>query len=493
MSDDTASLTRSTASGIGWTWGATAVTAGLQVLYTAIMSRLLEPADFGLMATAMVAMRFITYVSRFGLGSAVVQRKELSRDEAGTAFRLSIGIGLAGAVGSLALSGPLATLVGEADAARVLRWLSIALLLGSMTLVPEALVRRQMAFRGLASAHVASFVVGYLGVGLSMALAGAGVWSLVGATIGQTATLFLVTLALARPPLRTSRRSTRQLLTFGCAVSLTGFLEFLVSSLDTLAVGRWVGAAGLGQYSRATYLVGLPVEQATTAVARVLLPGLSQVQNDPTRFGRAVLRAMSPLSTVVIVPMLAVAASSTAIVPLVLGPGWDEAAQVLPILGAAYGFSLLIHLPAVAAEALGEIKIKLAIQTVSFIVLIAAIGVVVAMGPSLHRFATAWAAGELVRHILYWVLVFPRLGLRRRDVGARYAAAAALAVAFALPLFLTTRSLGMDGPRSVIVGAALGGTLTVGVALSPAGGVLRADVHAIRASMVRPSAVARST
>lgn len=488
------SLTRSTAGGVAWSWAGTLATAVLQIVYTAVMSRLLEPSDFGLVAAALVGLRFVTYVSRFGLGSAVVQRETLTRDEAAIALRLALGVGLGTGAVAVLLSPALASLVGQPGAAEVMRWLAVALVFGSLTTVPEALVRRRLEFRGLALAQVASFGVGYLGVGISMARAGAGVWSLVGATITQSAVLLVITWMLARPPLTTafSRRSARELLSFGGTVTILGFIEFLSGSIDTIAVGRWIGPSALGQYSRATYLVGLPVEQATTAVSRVLMPGLSQVQGDPRRFANAVTRGSGLMACVVIIPMAAVAAAATAIVPLLLGPGWESAAGVVPIVGAAYGLSLLTHLPAVAAEALGVVRMKLVIQSATLALTMAAVGGAAATGATLHRLALAWASGEVVRHILYWVVAFPRLGIRRRDIAARYAAAGCLAIAISAPLIVATRVLGRTGIASLIV-AGLVGIVAMGMlALTPLTSILKKDVRAVRASMVSPSTVATS-
>jgi lipopolysaccharide exporter len=135
-----------------------------------------------------------------------------------------------------------------------MRWMSIAVLAGAVSTIPEAVLRRRMRFRVIGVIHVVSYLIGYLLVGIVAAQRGWGVWSLVAASITQVGATLLLSLAAARPPIRTrfSATSARSMVRFGGTVTATGFVEFLSLSIDTLAVGRWAGAAALGQYSRAT-------------------------------------------------------------------------------------------------------------------------------------------------------------------------------------------------------------------------------------------------
>jgi hypothetical protein len=95
--------------------------------------------------------------------------------------------------------------------------------------------------------------------------------------------------------------------------------------------------------------------------------------------------------------------------------------RIVPIVGAAYGLSLLTHGPAVAAEARGAIGRKLSIQLLALATTTALVGIAVASGPTLTRLALAWALGELARHLYYWIWMFGHLGLDRRAIAVRYA------------------------------------------------------------------------
>jgi lipopolysaccharide exporter len=83
-------LSRATWKGLQWTYGASIVGALLQVGYTAAMGRLLTPADFGLLAIALVFLRFGQYFAQMGVGPALVQAPEMSDRKIRTAFNINL-------------------------------------------------------------------------------------------------------------------------------------------------------------------------------------------------------------------------------------------------------------------------------------------------------------------------------------------------------------------------------------------------------------------
>jgi lipopolysaccharide exporter len=63
--------------------------------YTATLSRLLAPAAFGLVAVANLVVLFVQFFARMGLGSALVQKPDLSEEEIRAASTAGIAVGLA--------------------------------------------------------------------------------------------------------------------------------------------------------------------------------------------------------------------------------------------------------------------------------------------------------------------------------------------------------------------------------------------------------------
>ena len=82
----------------------------LQLLGTAIMSRLLAPEDFGLIAMAVTVTGFVGLFTDMGLSVATIQKTEVSQPLVSTLFVVNIGVGLILMV-IAAIAAPLAALL----------------------------------------------------------------------------------------------------------------------------------------------------------------------------------------------------------------------------------------------------------------------------------------------------------------------------------------------------------------------------------------------
>ena len=397
----TTDLSRRTLGGLQWTYLGSAVGAVLQIAMAAVLARLLTPAAFGLVALAGVFLRFIGYFSQAGVTQALVQKQTLSRDDIRAGFTLSAGISILFA-GIAVLAAPLAgTFAQDPGLVPVLRWLSLGMVIHGLAAPAVALLRRDLRFKPLALIGIGSYIFGYAGVGLAMALTGAGVYALVGAILAQALTRAVAMYAIVRHPLLPTmeRSSHRAILGFGARVSVISFLEFLQSNLDTLAVGRFAGSANLGLYNRANLLADLPAYHLSTGLSQVLFPSFSSIQHDHRRLRGAYVSAVG-MSAAIILPLNAgIAVAAREIVLVLLGPQWSGAIQVMPWLLLASGIALVGHFAGIVAEAQAALNSKMLVAGGSTIVL--AILLVLARGRPLSAYGAALAAAALFSHIGY--------------------------------------------------------------------------------------------
>ena len=145
---------------------------------TLVVVRLLTPADYGLLAMAMIFVGFLSRLAELGLGSAVVQRAEVDTPLLRKAFGLILLVH-ASLFLLLFISAPLiSAFMGEPRLVSLVRVLSALFLISAFQVVPEALLQRRLEFRRQSLNDFRSVIVGSLAV-LAAALAGWGVWSLV--------------------------------------------------------------------------------------------------------------------------------------------------------------------------------------------------------------------------------------------------------------------------------------------------------------------------
>ena len=323
--------------------------ASLAIL--AVLSRLLTPADFGVLAMALIFVTAAQVLGHRNMGSAIVQRHDLSDRHVAVALTLSAAAGavLAGSVWLLAPA--IGRFFAEPAVAPALGALSLAIAISGLATVPEFLLRRQLRFRALAVAELLSQVLGYGLVAIAMAALGFGVWALVWGTLAREAVLAAAVLAagprLPRPGL--ARREAGELLRAGAGFSSIAFFDLVARQGSRLIVGRWLGAASLGHYTRATALAAF-AGYPGRIVGRVLFPAMAQRQHRTDRLEAVFLHGSEFLALLALPASLMLAVSAPEIVSVILGAQWDAAVPVLQVLaaGAAFRVGGLLNMPSPA-------------------------------------------------------------------------------------------------------------------------------------------------
>jgi len=445
----TADLTRHTLKGLQWAYLGTAIGGVLQFAMTMVMARLLTPTAFGLMALAGLFLRFVDYFAKAGITQALIQKASVVADDVRAAFALSAGLAAAFALVILAGAPLAAEVVRDPELIPVLRWLSLGLLLQGLGAPSVALLRRGLRFRELALIEVGSYVVGYVGVGVTMAMRGAGVYALVGAILTQAAVSAASSYLRIRHPLAPSRvaASYRAILAFGARVSVVGFLEFLKSGLPTLAIGRWAGSAQLGLYNRAKVLAELPSYQLMQGLSKVLFPSFSAIQFEHERLKKAYLSAVGA-ATAILLPLSAgMAVAAPEIILVVLGPQWVGAIDVLPWLLLASAIAMTGHFAGIVAEAQAALNAKILIAVTANVTIAGLLWL--AQGQPLAAYGAAVAVSTAVSHIGYVAVIARTLETSFRSLVRPYARAVLGAAGVAAAV---------AGARLVLVqeGAALG-------------------------------------
>jgi len=401
-------------SGLGWGGASTVVVACFQLLFMAVMARLLEPADFGLVAVANVALRFLNYFAQMGVGSALVQKPELERGDIGAAFSVSIAVSTACTLIAMLLAGYAGAFFSMPDLPSVIRWLSFGFVLSGVGTVANGLLRRRMDFKRLAINDALAYVFGYGGVGIAMAISGMGVWALVGASLSQTLLTACLGYLGARHPLvfvhgRTQRN---HFLAFGGKYSLIGFLEFLGSNLDAMLIGKTLGDSAAGLYNRALLLANLPVEKPANVLSRALFPVLSSLgghQREKYAIGLQV--SMIVTGSYAFAVAGGVSAAASELVAVLLGDKWTASAPVLQILALAVGPMFVSHVCGVTFDALGTLGAKLKIQSGALVGLVS--GLMFAQPYGLKGIAIVIVVTESLKMLAYLIVAASLLSISR--------------------------------------------------------------------------------
>jgi O-antigen/teichoic acid export membrane protein len=322
-------LTERVGRGVMWSlvqaWGGRL----LSTLVLVVLARLLDPADFGLVALATVFVEFGNLMVDQGLGASLVQRREIDPVHVSTAFWTSMAFSVLAALGLAVLAVPLSSVLGEPSLAEVLVVLALVFPFNAAGSIPIALLQRDLAFASLAVRRlVAASVAG--GVGVAMAFAGFGVWALVAQTLLNAAvgSVVVVVAMRFRPAMHWSRSHFRELFGFSSRVFGVETMNFATRRGEDLIVGAVLGPVSLGLYAVATRLQRLVMEVLVSALGSVAFPTFARVIHDLPRARRVYLGAISITSLFAFPAFIGLAALSPHLVVGLFGPQWAESAPL---------------------------------------------------------------------------------------------------------------------------------------------------------------------
>jgi O-antigen/teichoic acid export membrane protein len=386
------------------TWGV----RGVSALVFLLLARLLDAGAFGVMALAGVYLMILQMLADQGFAEALIQRAELEDAHRDSAFWANVAIGTALMLATLALAAPLARLYRAPLLEAVLQVLSVAPLLAALTVVQQALLRRALRFKALTLRQTVGSLVGG-GVGVGLALAGFGVWALVGQQLaGQVVALAVLwSVSAWRPGWHFSWRHFRELFSFGANVLGAGLLRIIGFQADRLLIGYVLGTTEVGYYSVAQRLLMIVSDLLSGSAERIVLPLFARLQHDRERVRRGLFAAGRILSLAAFPCFAGLAATAPLVIDVGLGPQWRPAllaTQLLVPMSLCFSLSFFF---APLLTALGRPIWRLAIVALHAALNLGAIWVGVAFG-----IAGVALALTLVQLVMYFV----ELALLRRLV-----------------------------------------------------------------------------
>ena len=326
------SLGTRTLHGMAWAYGAYFGGRMLVLVSTAILARLLTPADFGVVAIALLFMTFLDAIKDFGLGNALIlSYPGQEAERAQTVFAWTIVIGLGLSLGTCAIAPLISSFFHEPTLTWMLAAIGANFTLRALGSTHYAIARKELNYRVRTVSEIAEVTVrGFLSIGL--AIAGLGAWSL---TLGFIAGVCASTLSLwymvdFRPKARLARNHLRDLLKFGGALTLVDIGATLIYNLDYIFVGRVLGAAQLGLYTIGFRLPELAILNLANVAADVLFPAYSSL--DQHRLTDAYLMTLRyiAIGTLPVATGLIILARPVTLVAF--GPQWTASIPVMQVI-----------------------------------------------------------------------------------------------------------------------------------------------------------------
>ncbi|TCU14803.1 lipopolysaccharide biosynthesis protein [Rhizobium sullae] len=409
------SLRKSVGRGAVATGLAQAVKVSTQILSVIVLSRLLSPQDFGILAMCAPVLVFIALFQDFGLTQATVQKSSISHDEVNYLFWINVAVSAALAC-LLAATAPLiAAFYGEPRVSHLVAAMALQILAYGLGAQHLALLNRRMAFGRLAIIEVAGAIAG-LAVSVAWTLIDRSYWALYAGTLTGAVLPALCYWMNSRwrPGFPRKVDGIGELLNFGAGITGFNFANFFARNLDNILIGRYWGEAQLGLYDRAYKLLLFPLSQIANPLARVMVPALSRLNGEPDRYRSAYLRVMRLMLLVALPGVATAVAMSDILIPFFLGEQWRESSDIFRALGFA-GLLQPLNNPAgwlfISQGRSGDFMRWGIVTAVT-----SAVAFVIGLPYGALGVAVAYAASEYLRTPFLWIYVGRKGPLRVGDM-----------------------------------------------------------------------------
>lgn len=331
------------AKGVGWVAVASFGNQVLRLLVKLILARLLLPEDYGLIGMAVIFTNLIQIISEFGMGSALIQKKEeeLSEEHFTTGFWTNFVVSVVGYIIITLVLAPVAVwFYGEPQLRWLLPVIAVSIVLDALYLIPKVKLSRQLEFRSQAIINLISVIIAG-GVSVYLAFAGFGVWSLAynGIIVSVISGVLYFKVVRWLPTFTFSKKAFKSLFNFGGYVLVERIFYFLTNNIDYLLIGKLIGSNALGLYTLSFILTDTFRTKLMNTFNKVLFPAYSSMQGNQGELKKYYLGVVH-LNANVLIPVMAIfIAMAEPIIGVGFGEDWLAAAAPLRILSLA----VIIH------------------------------------------------------------------------------------------------------------------------------------------------------
>lgn len=298
-----------------------------------VLSRLVAPESFGIIAMAMAFVGIGDIIRDMGLAGASIQAKRITQAQRSNLFWLNTAVGGAFAILCVGIAPTLASYFSQPSVAEVTVVLAWVFLLNGIQTQAQADLTRSFRFRALSFSQLGAFLAGVV-VAIICASLGMELWALVAQYVVQASVLCVTRLLLSGwiPSLPKRGAGMRSLIRFGYYTTLVQLIAYAGNNFHSWFLGRLVGADMLGQYARGYQIFMMPTLQLLNPLTAVAHSTMSRMQDDMASVSRSIRNLSLVLGYPIALCCAVLVGAPDDVVRVLLGPGWDTVPEIVSAL-----------------------------------------------------------------------------------------------------------------------------------------------------------------
>lgn len=319
--------------GAGWSFADNIMNQGITFLVGLVLARLLTPEEYGLIGIILIFIALFNSIVDSGFSNALIRKNDAKDIDYNTVFITNMVLSVV-LFFALYFSAPaIARFFNQPSLAPLTRVMGSVVIINAFAIIHRTILVKRVDFKTQTKVSLIASVASGV-IGIAMAVAGYGVWSLVGQQISRQLlnSVFLWVWTKWYPKIQFSIESFKELFSFGWKLLVSGLIDTVWREIYQVVIGKCYSAETLGQYTRAQQFGSIFSSNLTAVVQRVSYPVLSEIQDDKARLKAAYQKVIKVTMLVTFCCMLGLAAIAEPMIVTLIGEQWLPAVPLLQII-----------------------------------------------------------------------------------------------------------------------------------------------------------------
>lgn len=319
--------------GAGWSFADSFLSQVVSFVVGLVLARLLTPEEYGLIGIIMIFIALFNSIVDSGFSSALIRKADAKDVDYNTVFITNMVLSVV-LFFALYFSAPaIAGFFDHPSLTPLTRVMGSVMIINAFAIIHRTILVKRVDFKTQTKVSLIASVASGV-IGIAMAVAGYGVWSLVGQQISRQLlnSVFLWVWTKWYPKIQFSIVSFKELFSFGWKLLVSGLIDTVWREIYQVVIGKCYSADTLGQYTRAQQFGSIFSSNLTAVVQRVSYPVLSEIQDDKARLKAAYQKVIKVTMLVTFCCMLGLAAIAEPMIITLIGEQWLPAVPLLQII-----------------------------------------------------------------------------------------------------------------------------------------------------------------
>ncbi len=330
----------------------------IQIIVSAILSRILSPDDFGVIVVITVFSTFFSMIANMGFSTAIIQNKDLNKADIDNIYSFTVYLSFIIALFFAMSSFFIAYFYKDNIYIPITMLLSIALFFDALSMVPNGILNREKKFEVIAIRSFITYGCSAV-IAIVLAVLGFKCYAIVIQTILASIGSFIWNYILTKPKFiaKFNIKSVKKIANYSGYQFASNFVNYFSNNLDNLLTGKLMGKAELAFYNKAYNLLLYPVNNLSGIIAPVLHPILADYQKNQRYIYEKYIHIIKLIALIGAFVQAVFIMASSEIINIMYGSQWSSSIICFHILSFCIIFRMINSVSGAVFQSLGNTKL----------------------------------------------------------------------------------------------------------------------------------------